>query len=781
MKKAIQLKMKRAIWAIVAVFAVWSTVFFSGTLAAEETVWTCDIVKDELSPKAVKELKPINLAGPRNGTFSGKIIVETTSGSIKGLKATVSLLKGKDGAIPAQNVQIRYGKFWDNHGGRSPTGADILMETPSETTGSERYKNIFPVWITVKIPKDAKPGIYTGEISVLSKYVKINLEVLDWTLPDTQDYRTFLDFVQSPDSLAVEYNVPLWSEKHWKLIDRSFQLLSPTGTRVVYIPLICGTNFGNEQSMVKWIDKGGGRYDYDYSVLDKYMDSAEKNLGKPRQVIFYVWDICMNMKSLERGLNTYASDGGKSIKENRQALLGKGPRVTAFDPATKKESMIILPRYEDPASKALWQPMFAEVLKRMKARGLEKNNMMLGLMPDLWPTKEEVTFWKDVSGGIPWAIHGHAGSQKDVMIGAKGLYKISDIGYAAFVYDCVYNVNPDKGRLYGWNCPALLTTYERYVMNSLTAPQIREQMAFSITGGQRGLGRLSAEFWYAVKNKNGARGGQVFSRYPENNWRNLDISDWFLAPGPDGALGTARLEQLKEGVEICEARIFLESVLMDGSKKAKIGAELAKRCQAALDEHHRAMWKTYWSNEEDLKAVGVANNGGRDPHEGIWLTLERTGIKKMGNYWTGEAQKLRSDEAAKGTAQYIIGWQDREKKLYVLAGEVEARLGGGTSASASTGGTSANAGGADYSDVISGNTGISKDVVSELLSVSGIKKDDVLLICAAAEITKKDTKELLKNRKKVNTGYDFISELNLEKDEKAKLDALIKKLRAAVK
>lgn len=182
----------------------------------------------------------------------------------------------------------------------------------------------------------------------------LNLEVEDWTLPDPQDYRTFLDFIQSPDTLAVEYNVPLWSDQHWKLIDSSFQLLSPTGGRVLYVPLICRTNFGNEQSMVRWIPKGENTYEYDYTVLDKYLDSAEKNLGKPKLVIFLVWDICLSMNSLERGLHRANEDG----KKNREELLGKGPRVTALDPATKEASVLILPRYEDEASKALWQPMF---------------------------------------------------------------------------------------------------------------------------------------------------------------------------------------------------------------------------------------------------------------------------------------------------------------------------------------------------------------------------------------------------------------------------------------
>ena len=358
--------------------------------------------------------------------------------------------------------------------------------------------------------------------------------------------------------------------------------------------------------------------------------------------------------------------------KKRKELLGKGPRVTALNPATKETSVQILPRYESPESLELWKPMFAEIRKRMEKRGLDKT-MMLGLMPDAWPSKEEVTFWKGISGDIPWAIHGHAGARDSVLVGNKGLYKVSDIGYAAFVYDLIYNVNPDKGRMYGWRQPSLLTSYTRMgAVNYSSSLEMRQFPAFAITGGQRGGGRMGGEFWPAMRNSKGIRSGAVWARYPENNWRNLDMSDWLLAPGQNGPVSTARLESLKEGVQVCEARIFLEDALLDDARKAKLGADLAKRCQDALDVHHRAMWKTVWNNDEDLNAIGAAGHG-RFPMEGLWAALEKSG-KKMPQFFGGEGRALQAEEARKGREQYARGWQDREKKLFALSGEVATTL-----------------------------------------------------------------------------------------------------------
>ncbi|MEI7672996.1 MAG: glycoside hydrolase domain-containing protein, partial [Deltaproteobacteria bacterium] len=285
---------------LAATLAILAIAFAVQAQAADVKIWTSDVVSDETSKDAKKELKPIILVGARNGSTSGKIVVESAD-VIKGLKVTASALTGKGGSIPASNVQIRYAKRWPGMfysvGNFSPGTPDILVDSPTDMVrGTEKNPakapDLLPVWVTVNVPKDAKAGSYSGEITVQPEgsaevKVKLNLEVADWTLPDPQDYRTSIDFVQSPDTLALEYNVPLWSDKHWDLIARSFRLLSPTGSRTLYVPLIAGTNLGNEQSMVRWIKKGD-KYEYDYSVMDKYLDLAEKNLGKPKLVIFYV-------------------------------------------------------------------------------------------------------------------------------------------------------------------------------------------------------------------------------------------------------------------------------------------------------------------------------------------------------------------------------------------------------------------------------------------------------------------------------------------------------------
>ena len=90
--------------------------------------------------------------------------------------------------------------------------------------------------------------------------------------------------------MAIEYEVPLWSHAHFKFLAKSLSLLGQIGNKVCYVPLICDTNMGNDESMVRWIEQPDGSYKHDYSVMEKYLDAVERYQGKPLVVCFQVWD-----------------------------------------------------------------------------------------------------------------------------------------------------------------------------------------------------------------------------------------------------------------------------------------------------------------------------------------------------------------------------------------------------------------------------------------------------------------------------------------------------------
>ena len=126
-----------------------------------------------------------------------------------------------------------------------------------------------------------------------------------------------------------------------------------------------------------------------------------------------------------------------------------------------------------------------------------------------------------------------------------------------------------------------------------------------------------------------------------------------LAPGPDGAVGTSRLEVFREGLQECEARIAIESALVDEARKAKLGPALAARAQEVLDHRHRCLWLARGAAEADLDKPGFVADY-KDFDYGVAMRWDMG----AGNRWF-----------------IASGWQDRSSDLFRAAGEVAAKLG----------------------------------------------------------------------------------------------------------
>jgi hypothetical protein len=625
----------------------------------EVQIWNSDVLlrdyESDLGDRC-EPLRPVAIKGARNGWFSGKVVLGSDQ-SIEGLAVTCSDLKQGGETIPASAVRVRYGWSWGGDSGaaysealpasRSPL--DALLEKPLDAFPSTGAGAVVPVWFTVRVPKAAKAGTYAGTATVTTKGgfkrdVALTLDVADWTLPDQQDYRTWVELIQSPDTLAEEYKVPLWSDAHWKLMAQSMRYIGESSSRVAYVPLIAQTNFGNAESMVRWIKKDDGTCDYDFTIVDKYLDMVAKEMGTPDMVVFTAWEIYL--KPPENEVKVAAGDSDyvkmeKSWAAARWDLRDKGPAVTALDPSTGKTELVRLPRYEDASAKALWAPLFKQLRQRLAARGWEKA-MVIGMASDVSPSKAEMTVLQEVSGGLPWIMHTHGGNRVGQKIQGQG-----EVCYVAYVWNVAYAPDPSEGRLYGWQRNELETQFLRFGgLNNMSPSALAHFLELNITGRQRGLGRIGADFWAPFKNNKGRREGYAWSRYPQSLWHSLNLSSHMLVPGPDGPVASTRYEYLRQGLQECEARIALERILTDEALKAKLGTDLAKRCQDVLDERLRETWR----------AGSEMNITGREYATG----------KLGGDSYGGYA----------GHCWYVgSGWQERSQKFLNLVAEATAKAG----------------------------------------------------------------------------------------------------------
>ena len=581
-------------------------------------------------------LRPVRIAATLNATASGKIVVGSSK-PIAGLHAVVSDLVAVNakGSIPAAQIEVRYAL---------PTGYEIAancrylagasrfdglsgnlpQEVPVREKGKVRrnpeapgvplvFGAVVPVWVTVHVPRNAVPANYEGALTIRARgeqpiAVPLRLSVALWTAPDPHKFQTFVEVVQSPESVAMRYGVPLWSKEHFDLVEKSLGLVAQLGNKTAYIPLISETNLGNAETMVRWIRQEDGSYTYDFSVMDRYLDLVEKQQGRPAVVCFYVWDIFLAPTGGYRW-------GEDRFKAGHLAYGNRGPEVSLLDPGTGRVTKLQLPRHGDSDSMKLWRPLLTAVRDRMKKRGLE-NAMTLGLVSDRVPRKETVAFFKEILPKIPWAGNSHVifdNYRRDGLV----------LKYQSEVFDGQYVPEPSVRRIYGWKWPGF-GAYRNIDWVAHTPTEVDDGYPLTtfrflgeveLLSGFFGFARIGADFWPVLEDKRGRRVGRIAARYPKSSWTRLDIRTALLEPGRKGAIGTARYEMLREGLQEAEARIFIEKALDDKTLRARLGEELVSQCLEVLDERTRTI----------ARAVNTFIQNGDIAYGGTWAT--------SGNCW----------------------------------------------------------------------------------------------------------------------------------------------------
>ncbi len=533
-----------------------------------------------------EKLRPVRLAGARNGRYSGQVVMSSTS-AIEGIKATVSDLKGP-GKIPASCVQVRYASssaMWQQGGcpgqssrtyryGKTPPVFIALEETPPakvepvsvETNPVVRARlglpakvtpaALVPVWVTVKIPPDAAAGRYKGELTITAKgtpatKVPVELEVIDWTLPDPGDYRFFTGIYQSPETLALQYKVPRWSEKHWKLIEKSWKLLGELGNNLVVVHLLTRTQYGNDEGMIAWTKQADGSYKYDYTNFDRYIKLATK-YSKPRRI------------SLQ---TIHAVEDWGLVKADEPRF------VTGVDKTGKRSALKIPGFVTDEAAKAL-KPVLEGVRERLKKQKLEKT-LVMGMLSDQGIRPEIGAWFKKVFPGVSWHY------------GAHSRPRFPYVRYAEYLYVPGFLPIPGKPRKYHWWTPnphGTIIAMSQRLSDNLQGPVVVRTLAErALALGDQGAGRMCLDYWPVLK---GPRGGRavlgLFNRWPTSTVGQREPCMRRLSlPGAQSALASLKTEALREGNQETEARAFIEEAVF--VKKSVSGA-LADRCRKLLDE-----------------------------------------------------------------------------------------------------------------------------------------------------------------------------------------------------
>lgn len=279
------------------------------------------IVTDEAYKLALQTAWPRpepleRLTAARGETIAFQIIVRSDSGRFQ-------LNVGTDPRF-SENGAVAFARF----GVKCPFASRMYLEgMVTDDDGVEKADRLlsqpvveYPagtaaaIWVEVDIPEDAAPGEAMVEIAMFegvtpgaespAKTLGLLLEVFDVALPREKSF--FLDLWQHPCALARAYGVPLWSDRHFTLLEKMLRSLAPLGQKSVTLVVSEApwrgqgcfrnrrypTNLYEHSIVSVTREKGGLRLDF--TAMQRYIDLCA-DCGIKQEIALYglvnLWDL----------------------------------------------------------------------------------------------------------------------------------------------------------------------------------------------------------------------------------------------------------------------------------------------------------------------------------------------------------------------------------------------------------------------------------------------------------------------------------------------------------
>jgi hypothetical protein len=232
-----------------------------------------------------------------------------TRNTMNGVKITAGDLTSASSLIPASEIKPSFVRYVmtdelnkDGNGGcghrpdKSAWDSSIVADVLYKPELNEiKACTAQPLWLTVRIPQDVRPGLYKGVVTVSGEgfdALTLNIEVtaLDRVLPPPGAWRFHLDLWQNPYAVARYHGVPLWSEAHFDAMRPVMKILADAGQKVITATIMHkpwdGQTEDHFDSMVAKVKKPDGSWEYDYTVFDTWVEFMT-GMGIDRQINCY--------------------------------------------------------------------------------------------------------------------------------------------------------------------------------------------------------------------------------------------------------------------------------------------------------------------------------------------------------------------------------------------------------------------------------------------------------------------------------------------------------------
>ncbi|MBW8738776.1 MAG: DUF4091 domain-containing protein [Streptomyces turgidiscabies] len=260
-----------------------------------------------------RDTRELKLSAVRNEQVSAQLAI-ASGHPLDDVKAVVGDLTGPGGAkLPGYDTQVRFVKYvpvqrsksevdWSATIDQVSSGKEVSGDRNPDVVGDALEERTSvdvpayaaqPLWFTFRIPKNARPGTYTGTVRVSADgrtqtAYPLTVEVADASVPDPKDYGFFLDVWAQPETIAKNHGVALWSERHWKLIEKYDRDLASRGQKVINTTIVDNPwhhqwSLGTRESqtatpytsMVGW-KWNGTSFSFGFDRWDRYVRTAER-------------------------------------------------------------------------------------------------------------------------------------------------------------------------------------------------------------------------------------------------------------------------------------------------------------------------------------------------------------------------------------------------------------------------------------------------------------------------------------------------------------------------
>lgn len=185
--------------------------------------------------------------------------------------------------VPVTFTHHMYG-FDDNYLKTEPgLYPDVLRPLYYGGTITFAKDGLNSVWVEINIPKDMAAGVYDFTIEVDGgEYGKtsssLTVEVIDAILPDEDIY--FTQWFHS-DCLANYYNVEIWSDRHFEIVENFVRTARRNGINMILTPVFTpplDTAVGGERrtTQLVGVEVKNGKYSFDFTLLDRWIAMLDR-------------------------------------------------------------------------------------------------------------------------------------------------------------------------------------------------------------------------------------------------------------------------------------------------------------------------------------------------------------------------------------------------------------------------------------------------------------------------------------------------------------------------